>query len=155
MPRDIRLYHDRIFLFVALCLSAGAFVLVLVMALLLFRGSSPWSLSSPSSEELNSAVVDTETSQNVENVATTNPAVSAQTPDDDIQKILQAVTKHFVFPDGDVTIATVMDADGLRLDNPLLFERAKKGDNLLYFSLGLIIYDPVQDKIVDFFRITE
>jgi len=69
-----------------------------------------------------------------------------------VEEVVKMVSKHMLLVDGDVTVASVTNIDGLRTDYPDLFQYAKNGDKLLFYQLGIIIYDPILDKIVDVMR---
>lgn len=75
-------------------------------------------------------------------------------PQEDAMKELARVTKmvgkHIVLPEGETpTMATVSDPEKLK-DQPF-FANAKKGYKVLIFSDSrkAILYDPVEDKIVE------
>lgn len=68
------------------------------------------------------------------------------------QEIIKMVSKHMLLANGDVVVATITNIEGLRLDFPELFTYAKDGDRLIFYSLGIIVYDPVLDKVVDVLR---
>ena len=68
------------------------------------------------------------------------------------EDVIKMVSRHILLADGEVTVATVINIDGLRTDYPELFTYAKIGDKLIFYSLGIIIYDPVLDRVVDVIR---
>ena len=68
------------------------------------------------------------------------------------EDIIKMVSRHILLADGEVTVATVTNIEGLRTDYPELFTYAKIGDKLIFYSLGIIIYDPVLDRVVDVIR---
>lgn len=68
------------------------------------------------------------------------------------EDVVRMVSKHILLAKGDITVATVMNIDGLRTDYPELFTYAKNGDKLIFYPLGIIIYDPVLDRVVDVMR---
>lgn len=63
--------------------------------------------------------------------------------------VVEKVSKHILLPAGEITVATVNDAEALRKQYPQAFQYAKNGDRLLISSSGVIIYDEVVDKVVD------
>lgn len=70
----------------------------------------------------------------------TNPQVGA---------VVESVSKHILLPSGEITVATVNDADKLRENNPKAFKYAKNGDRLLISQDTIIIYNLEIDKVVD------
>ena len=75
--------------------------------------------------------------------------------DDELQKVIAKVGRLVVLPDGEQpTLATVADPEQLK-DQPF-FARAKKGDKVLVYNKAqkAILYDPVQDKIIEIAPIT-
>lgn len=78
---------------------------------------------------------------------------AAITPNDlSAEAVAGMVSKHMLLTEGEVTVATIINVEGLKIDYPELFQYAKNGDKLLFYQLGIIIYDPVLDKIVDVMR---
>lgn len=78
---------------------------------------------------------------------------AAITPNDlSAEAVAGMVSKHMLLTEGEVTVATIINVDGLKMDYPELFQYAKNGDKLLFYQLGIIIYDPILDKIVDVMR---
>lgn len=72
-----------------------------------------------------------------------NPAVA---------KVVEQVAKHMFLPRGEVKVATIVDAEGLRADFPGVYTYAQNGQKALFYVHGIIIFDPVADKIVDVIR---
>lgn len=66
--------------------------------------------------------------------------------------VILMVSRHILLADGEITVATVTNIDGLRADYPELFTYAKTGDKLIFYPLGIIIYDPVLDRVIDVMR---
>lgn len=66
--------------------------------------------------------------------------------------VIKMVNRHILLADGDITVATVTNVEGLRTDYPELFTYAKTGDKLIFYALGIIVYDPVRDRVVDVLR---
>ena len=69
-----------------------------------------------------------------------------------VEDIVKMVGRHILLANGEITIATITNIDGLRTDYPELFTYAKIGDKLIFYPLGIIIYDPVLDRVVDVIR---
>ncbi|MBI4427139.1 MAG: hypothetical protein HY569_01480 [Candidatus Magasanikbacteria bacterium] len=91
----------------------------------------------------NSAVDLTEKKEGTLNLSNTDPQVGG---------VVEKVSKHILLPAGEITVATVNDAEALRKENPKAFQYVKNGDRLLISSESVIIYDPAIDKIVDVAR---
>lgn len=68
------------------------------------------------------------------------------------EEVIKLVSRHILLTEGEVTVASITNIEGLRADYPELFVYAKNGDKLIFYSLGIIIYDPVLDKVVDVAR---
>ena len=69
--------------------------------------------------------------------------------DPEVGGIVEKASKHILLPTGEITVAAVNDAEALRKSNPKAFQYVKNGDRLLISSEGVIIYDPLVDKVVD------
>lgn len=69
-----------------------------------------------------------------------------------VNQIVEQVARHIYLPRGDVKVATIVDADGLRKDFPGVYTYAQNGQKAIFYPLGLIIFDPVSDRIVDVIR---
>ena len=83
----------------------------------------------------------------------TNP--QAVTTADELKEVVTKVGRLVVLPEGEEpTLATVADPELLK-DQPF-FARAKKGDKVLVYNVAgkAILYDPIQDKIVEIAPIT-
>jgi len=72
--------------------------------------------------------------------------------DPEVGGVVEKVSKHILLPTGEITVATVNDAEALRKGNPKAFQYVKNGDRLLISSESVIIYDPIVDKVVDVAR---
>lgn len=68
------------------------------------------------------------------------------------EEVVAMISRHILLTEGEITVATVENIDGLRGDYPELFQYAKNGDKLLFYDNGIIIYDAILDKIVDVLR---
>lgn len=69
--------------------------------------------------------------------------------DPTIVAIVEKVNKHILIPDGKVTVATITNIDGLRQENPVLYQFAKNGDKALIYPDRLILYNPDIDRVLD------
>ncbi|OGH71854.1 MAG: hypothetical protein A2921_02120 [Candidatus Magasanikbacteria bacterium RIFCSPLOWO2_01_FULL_43_20b] len=69
--------------------------------------------------------------------------------DSEVGGVVEKVSKHILLPTGEITVATVNDAEALRRQNPQAFKYIKNGDRLLISAEGIIMYDPIVDKVVD------
>ncbi|MEA3357656.1 MAG: hypothetical protein U9Q67_04440, partial [Patescibacteria group bacterium] len=63
--------------------------------------------------------------------------------------VKEKVGKHFQLPDEEPTLATVMDAEALRDENPEFYRNATNGDKLLIYTTMAILYNPTDDIIVN------
>jgi outer membrane murein-binding lipoprotein Lpp len=64
-------------------------------------------------------------------------------------EIIAKVRKHMEIPtDPEPTVATIVDVNALRGKNDF-YKNAKNGDNLIVTTSRAILYDPVQDIIID------
>ena len=68
------------------------------------------------------------------------------------EEVIKLASRHILLTEGEVTVASITNIEGLRADYPELFIYAKQGDKLIFYNLGIIIYDPVLDKVVDVMR---
>jgi hypothetical protein len=67
-----------------------------------------------------------------------------------VSDVVNRVSKHIILPQGETpTLATVSDPS--QLQGQAFFAKAKKGDQVLVYinAKKAILYDPVQDKIID------
>ena len=78
--------------------------------------------------------------------------MSVSSADPVIADVVRVVGKHLAMPKGDVTVATVVDAEALRGQNPVFYKYAQKGDKVLLFQDRAVLYNPTQDIIIDFAR---
>lgn len=69
--------------------------------------------------------------------------------DPEVGGIVEKVSRHILLPAKDFTVATVKDETILWKDNPVLFSYIRNGQKLLLYDTGVVVYDPVLDKIVD------
>lgn len=68
--------------------------------------------------------------------------------------LIEKVFKHILLPSGDVRVETVNKPELLRKINPIFYQFAKEGDNILIFADRAILYDPKVDKVLDIFHAT-
>lgn len=80
------------------------------------------------------------------------PYLDTSNQDAQVGAIVARVAKHILMPEGEITVSTVTDAEGLQKNNPFVFQYVKNGDKILWHSGGFIIYDPAVDRVVDIFR---
>ena len=70
----------------------------------------------------------------------------------DTAKLVGLVGRHVLLPVGEEPkVATVVDVEKLKKDQPLFYESAKNGDKVLvyFISKKAFIYDPVNDIVVN------
>jgi cytoskeletal protein RodZ len=65
------------------------------------------------------------------------------------QKTLDQLAEHMILPDGKPTVATIVDLEKLKNDNPKFYEKAQVGDRLIIFSEKAILYRYEEDLIVN------
>ena len=76
-------------------------------------------------------------------------ASSQTTPTkEEIDKVISQVSRHIVLPRETPQIITVTNVETLKKDQPF-FSRAQNGHKLLVYQNKVIIFDPLEDKIVD------
>ena len=80
---------------------------------------------------------------------TKKASLNLSNKDPEVGGVVEKVSRLILLPDGEITVATVKDADMLRQKDPKAFQYVKNGDKLLISPMGIIIYDPILDKIVD------
>lgn len=67
----------------------------------------------------------------------------------EITLVVQNAAKHIALPGGKVTVATVMNADGLRQANPIFYQFASNGDKVLIYIDRAVLYSPEIDRVLD------
>lgn len=80
---------------------------------------------------------------------TLEPAVPKNT-DTDAKALIGKVGQLILLPEDETpTVATVADPEALR--NQPFFANAKRGDRVLFYPIArrAVLYDPVQDKIIE------
>ena len=77
---------------------------------------------------------------------------AAQSPSavqQDVASLIKAVSKHILIKTGETpAVATVMDPDALRQQNPTFYQDAQKGDRLLVWSDKAVLYSPSRDILL-------
>lgn len=81
--------------------------------------------------------------------AVVGPQIQVTATDPKVKAIIDKVFKHIFLPTGNVQIETVAKPDELRRINPIFYQWAKAGDQLLVYSDRAILYDPVADQVLD------
>ncbi len=77
------------------------------------------------------------------------PQVQISTSDPEVAAIIERVFKHIFLPSGNVQVETVVKPDELRKVNPVFYQFAKVGDQVLVYFDRAILYDPVADRVLD------
>lgn len=67
----------------------------------------------------------------------------------DLSQFIKRVGEHVFLPTGKVAVATVIDVEALRKENPIFYQYAKKGDRVLMYPTQAILYDPVVNLVLD------
>jgi hypothetical protein len=65
------------------------------------------------------------------------------------QKLVDRVSQIILVPEGDPTVANIVDVDALRKQNPDFYKDAQNGDRLLLYSTKAIIYREAESKIIN------
>lgn len=136
--QELHLGGEKSFSYISVLLSGLALLVVMILSWYVFDKS--------------------EEKKGEENIAKQTDTISiesasfASNQQSEVVEVAQKVSKHIMLPKGDITVATVTDADLLRSRNPAYFQFVKNGDKIIRYPLGLIIYDMEQDRIVDLIR---
>lgn len=70
--------------------------------------------------------------------------------DPEVGGVVEKISRHILLPSKQFTVATVNDAEKLRQQaDPILFQYVENGQKMLIYETGVIVYDPVLDKLVD------
>lgn len=77
---------------------------------------------------------------------TDNPVEAAT---EETERLKEAVSRHMLLPDGDPAIATIIDIEKLKGQNPDFYAKAENGDRLLVFKNKAVLYDPDKDLILN------
>jgi hypothetical protein len=143
---------------------------IICFVMLIFVIAFGWYVFDYSSNKIqknNEAVAALIKNINLENNNKTSDVVSEEVPISDVdfsqktpidyskltaEEVIKLVSNHILLTEGEVTVASITNIEGLRADYPELFAYAKNNDKLIFYSLGIIIYDPVLDKVVDVVR---
>ncbi|MBI5728857.1 MAG: hypothetical protein HY983_01245 [Candidatus Magasanikbacteria bacterium] len=83
------------------------------------------------------------------------PQIQVAATDPKIKALIEKVFKHIFLPNGNVQVETVVKPDELRKINPVFYQMAKAGDQILEYSDRAILYDPVADKVLDVIHISK
>jgi len=70
----------------------------------------------------------------------------------DTAKLVKLVSRHVLLPVGEEPkVATIVDIEKLRKDQPVFYENAKNGDRVLIYFIAqkAFIYDPVNDIVIN------
>lgn len=77
------------------------------------------------------------------------PSADASAETVDLQDIAARVARHIQVAEGeDPSVATVQDADRLKVANPAFYRYAQNGDRLLVYSDKAVLYSTSQDKLL-------
>ena len=79
---------------------------------------------------------------------TSNLSSQTTPTQEEIKKITSQVGKHIILPAESPQVITVTNVETLKKDQPF-FNQAQNGHKLLIYQNKVIIFDPVEDKIVD------
>lgn len=130
-------------------LSVLILVQVIFMSYVLFDSKQPPALPSkqetvvPAQEE----VFASSGNHNVLPEQTPQLKVSANDPK--IETLINKVFRHIFLPNGDVRVETVVKPDELKTVNPVFYQFAKVGDQILIYADRAILYDPIADQVLD------
>lgn len=70
--------------------------------------------------------------------------------DPEVGGVVEKISRHILLPSKQFTVATVNDAEKLRQQaDSVLFQYVENGQKMLIYETGVIVYDPVSDKLVD------
>tara|TARA_Y100000031_G_C8153875_1_gene353651 strand:- start:204 stop:650 length:447 start_codon:yes stop_codon:yes gene_type:complete len=73
--------------------------------------------------------------------------------DDEVKTVITKVSKHILFPDKNLRVSTVTDAEEFKKQDPIRLQFVENGHRLIQTSHGIIIYNEEMDKIVDIVRV--
>lgn len=122
---------------------------IVFLSMYFSKGDGPWGESSK-------AVAKNSVPSSVAEPSAQNSGyyqIEVDNEDSPISERVKKISQHIILPDGKVTVATIEDPASLQAQNPEFYQYAKKGDNLVYYPNGVILYDPVLDRILDFVRV--
>lgn len=77
-----------------------------------------------------------------------DPAAQQLKAQEEARGLAVKVARLMNVPDGEPTVATIMDAESLAREQSF-FKNAKNGDKVLIYGRQAIIYDPIADSIVN------
>lgn len=78
-----------------------------------------------------------------------NPENLERIQEDIVAQTVDAVKQIAITPEEDPTVATIIDAEALKTENPSFYADAQNGDKLLVFSTKAIIFREETNKIVN------
>lgn len=70
----------------------------------------------------------------------------------EVDRLLEKVFAHIFLPSGDVKIETIVKPEELRKLNPVFYQFASVGDNILIYADRAILYNPTADKVIDVYH---
>lgn len=70
-----------------------------------------------------------------------------QMSEQQVSRLIRAVGKHMILPEGNPTVAVIQDATAL--EGQLFFKNAQNGDVVLVYADQAIIYNPKSDMLVN------
>ena len=73
--------------------------------------------------------------------------------DEEVKSVITKLSKHILFPDTNLRVSTVTDAEEFKKQDPIRLQFVENGHRLVQSSRGIIIYNETIDKIVDIVRI--
>jgi hypothetical protein len=72
---------------------------------------------------------------------------------EEVKTVITKVSKHILFPDTNLRVSTVTDAEEFKKQDPIRLQFVENGHRLIQTSHGIIIYNEEIDKIVDIVRV--
>ena len=90
-----------------------------------------------------------------ESQSVAGPQIQVTATDPRVKAVIDKVFKHVFLPSGNVNVETILKPDELRKANPVFYQLAKEGDQLLVYSDRAILYDPVADRVLDIIHISK
>jgi len=80
---------------------------------------------------------------------TSEPKNPVEVANEEVERIKNLVSKHIILPEEEPAIATIVDIEALKKDNPEFYKNAQNDDKVLIFSQKAIIYRPSQDILIN------
>jgi hypothetical protein len=78
-----------------------------------------------------------------------DPEYVSQLQEQQVSQTLEKLEKLMLLPDENPTMATIVDIDALRQDNPTFYANAQEGDLLIIYSEKAILYRESENKIIN------